>query len=69
MPALSDARDRRIWTESFRHGYAGFIIRPGSDPTYTAGYRADGDLRSVHRQDFERALFQGRPGDVEPTAP
>ena len=69
MPALTDDSDRRIWSEGFRHGYAGFIIRPGSDPTYTAGYRAGSDLRIAHRQAFERALFQGRLGEPDSIAP
>ena len=70
-PTLStDSPDRQIWTEGFRAGYAGFVIRQANgDRSYADGYAAGQELRQVHRQDYERALFEGRrvrPVAVEP---
>ena len=60
----TDLSDRQIWTEGFRAGYAGyagFVIRQaGGDRSYADGYTAGQELRQAHRQDYERALFEGR---------
>lgn len=63
MPDRADPTDPsycQIWTEGFRHGYAGFVIRQtGGDRSYEAGYAAGQELRQAHREDYERALFDG----------
>jgi hypothetical protein len=61
MPDPTDPNDRQIWTEGFRHGYSGFVIRQSAgDPAYAAGYVAGQELRQAHRVEYERALFEGR---------
>jgi hypothetical protein len=59
---MTDEIEHRNWCDGFKQGYAKFIIRPGSEPTYAAGYRAGRDLRQAHQQDFDRVLLEGRPG-------
>ncbi len=61
--------DCPIWSEGFRAGYAGFVIRQtGGDRAYEAGYAAGQELRQAHREDYERALLEGsrvRPVQVK----
>jgi hypothetical protein len=57
---MTEEIEHRNWSDGFKQGYAKFIIRPGSDPSYTAGYHAGRDLRHVHQHDFERVLLAGR---------
>lgn len=65
----ADPTDRPIWAEGFKAGYAGFVIRQtAGDRAYEAGYAAGQELRQAHREDYERALSEGRrvrPGAVE----